>query len=187
MEEKMQHVQRPFPPEAAQIDALYRKHVQTILRFVRRRVDTLEEAEDIVLEVFTAALESQTLLRLSEQEQLAWLYRVASNKCIDRHRRATRRPTVSLDSVIENMYDDDEHEPDHIAIQQEEYLLLREHLTRLTEQQQEVLRLKFDDGLHSPEIARQLNKSESAVRMMLARTLNVLRTLYTTNEERRNH
>jgi DNA-directed RNA polymerase specialized sigma24 family protein len=54
----MQHVK----PEAAQLDELYRKSAQTILRFVRKQVSSLEEAEDIVLEVFTAALESNTFI-----------------------------------------------------------------------------------------------------------------------------
>ncbi len=180
-----QHVKRQFMPEAAQIDELYRKHARTILRFVRRQVSSLEEAEDIVLEVFTAALESETVVRLNEQEQKAWLHRVAYNKCMDHHRRIARRPAVSLDLLVENIYDDDEREPDTMAIRQEEYRLLRQNLTLLTEQQREVLRLKFDDGLRSPEIARRMNKSESAVRMMLARTLNFLRDIYTRKGERR--
>ena len=177
----MQHVK----PEATHIDELYRKSAHTILSFVRRQVGSLEEAEDIVLEVFTAALESKTLIELKEQEQQAWLHRVAYNKCIDYHRRTTRKPTVPLDLLIENIYDEDERSPDKLAVRQEEYLLLRKNLTLLTEQQREVLRLKFGDDLHSPEIARRLNKSESAVRMMLARTLNFLRDIYHKNEERR--
>src|SRR5713226_6864608 len=180
-----QHVKRQLTPDVTQIDELYRKHARTILRFVRRQVSSLEEAEDIVLEVFAATLESETLIRLNEQEQQAWLHRVAYNKCIDHHRRATRKPTVSLDLLVEHIYDDDEHEPDKMAVRQEEYSLLHKNLTLLTEQQREVLRLKFDDGLHSPEIARRMNKSESAVRMMLARTLNFLRDIYTRNGERR--
>jgi RNA polymerase sigma-70 factor (ECF subfamily) len=181
----MQHVKRQFTPDVSQIDELYRKHAHTILRYVRKQVSSLEDAEDIVLEVFTAALESQTLAGLKEQEQQAWLHRVASNKCIDHHRRTTRKPAVSLEPLIENIYDEDERAPDKIAVRQEEYILLHKHLTVLTEQQREVLRLKFGHNLRSPEIARLLNKSESAVRMMLARTLNTLRDIYTRNGERR--
>lgn len=183
----MQHIKRSYTSDAAQIDKLYRQHAQTIFRFVRRQVGSLEEAEDIVLEVFTAALESETLTRLKEQEQLAWLHRVASNKCSDYHRRNIRRPVTSLTPLVDHLYDDDEHEPDNMAAQQEEYILLRKHLTQLTQQQREVLRLRFGDDLRSPEIARRLNKSESAVRMMLARTLTFLRDIYTRNGERREH
>jgi RNA polymerase sigma factor (sigma-70 family) len=110
---------------------------------------------------------------------------VASNKCSDYYRRTTRKPTVPLDLLIENIYEEDERAPDKIAMRQEEYRLLHKHLAVLTEQQKEVLRLKFGHNLRSPEIARRLNKSESAVRMMLARTLNALRDIYTSNGERR--
>lgn len=183
----MRHIKQPFTPNAALVDELYRKHVQTILRFVRRQVGSLEEAEDIVLEVFIAALESETLAKLKEQEQIAWLYRVTLNKCSDYHRRSVRRPAaIPLAPLIDHLYDD-EHEPADITVQQEEYMLLRKHLTQLTEQQRQILRLKFGDNLRSPEIARRLNKSESAVRMMLARTLSFLRDIYTRNGERREH
>src|SRR5690242_3557145 len=112
----MQHVKRQFTPEASQIDALYRQHAHTILRYVRKQVGSLEDAEDIVLEVFTAALESRTLAGLKEQEQQAWLHRVAANKCIDHHRRTTRKPTVPIEPLIANIYDEDEHAPDNIAL-----------------------------------------------------------------------
>jgi DNA-directed RNA polymerase specialized sigma24 family protein len=39
-------------------------------------------------------------------------------------------------------------------------------------QQQQILRMRFGHGLRCTEIARKLDKSESAVRMTLARTLN---------------
>ncbi len=181
----MQHVKRQLTPEASQVDELYRQHAHTILLYVRKQVGSLEDAEDIVLEVFTAALESQTLAGLKDQEQQAWLHRVAANKCIDHYRRTTRKPTVPLEPLIANIYDEDEQAPDNIALRQEEYILLHKHLTGLTEQQREVLRLKFNHDLRSPEIAKLLNKSESAVRMMLARTLNALRDIYTRNGERR--
>lgn len=170
--------------DAALIDELYRRNSHTILRFVRRQISSLEEAEDIVLEVFIAALESNTLLKLNEQEQQAWLHRVAYNKCIDYYRRTVRKQSIPLDLLVDNVYDEDERAPDNVTVQQEEYHRLREHLTLLTEQQREVLRLKFGDDLRSPEIARRLNKSESAVRMMLARTLNFLRDIYAKNEDR---
>ena len=180
----MQQFKRQFTPEAVKIDELYRQNVRTVLSFVRRQVGSLEEAEDIVLEVFTAALESKNLLLLDEQKQQAWLHQVAYNKCMDYYRRSHRKPAVSLNLLVEEVYDDDEREPDKLAVQQEEYALLRQHLTQLTAQQREILQLKFGHDLRSPEIARRMNKSESAVRMMLARTLNFLREIYTRNGER---
>ncbi|WP_162004979.1 RNA polymerase sigma factor [Dictyobacter vulcani] len=170
---------------AALIDELYRQHARTILRLVRRQISSLEDAEDIMLEVFIAALQSETFLKLHNNEQQAWLNRVALNKCFDYHRIATRRPVVPLDLVITNLYDDDEHGPDNVAVQQEEYRVLQQHLTSLTDQQREILRCKFGHNMSSPEIARHLNKSDGAIRMILARTIKLLREIYRKDDERR--
>src|SRR6266567_2841928 len=63
---------------------LYQRHAATILLYVRRRVFSWEDAEDIVLEVFLAALEQENKLSmLADTGQLAWLRRVAHNKVID--------------------------------------------------------------------------------------------------------
>jgi RNA polymerase sigma-70 factor (ECF subfamily) len=157
---------------------LYQRHVHTLLSFIRRYVTTREDAEDVLLEVFLAAMERKALVDLSEGEQLAWLRRVAHNKCIDVHRRAQRRPAVSLDSALEMLYEDEEQAPEQIALRTEEHALLRGLLLHLPEQQQAVLRLRFAHDLRSPEIARRLNKSEGSVRMLLSRALNHLREIY---------
>lgn len=167
----------PLSDDAALAD-LYQRHVYTLLNFIRRYVSTREDAEDVLLEVFLAALERNALMGLSESEQLAWLRRVAHNKCVDIYRRSVRRPAIPLDSALDLLYEPEEQTPEQVALRTEEYALLRDSLVHLPEQQQAVLRLRFADGLRSPEIARRLNKSEGSVRMLLARALNHLRKVY---------
>ena len=157
---------------------LYQRHVYTLLRTIRRIVTTHEDAEDILLEVFIAAFERNALADLSEGEQLAWLRRVAHNKCVDAYRASQRRPSLSLETVTEVLYGDEGQLPEQIALHSEELFLLRARLTELTEQQQQILRLRFEQDLRCTEIARKLNKSESAIRITLSRTLNLLRRIY---------
>lgn len=161
---------------------IYQCYVYTLLSYIRRYVPTREDAEDVLLEVFMAAFERDALAGLSEGEQLAWLRRVAHNKCVDVYRAAQRRSSLSLEAVTELIYDDEDHLPEQIALYSEELALLRTHLTKLPEQQQQILRLRFGQGLRCTEIARKLNKSESAVRTILSRTLNFLRRTYSTEE-----
>lgn len=167
----------PLSDDAALAD-LYQRHVYTLLGFIRRYVSTREDAEDVLLEVFLAAMERNALIGLSEGEQLAWLRRVAHNKCVDTYRRSVRRPAIPLDSALDMLYEPEEQTPEQVALRTEEYALLRDYLTHLPAQQQAVLRLRFADDLRSSEIARQLNKSEGSVRMLLARALNHLRKVY---------
>lgn len=157
---------------------LYRCHVITLLSYIRHFVPTREDAEDVLLEVFLAAYERDALVAFNKDEQVAWLRRVAHNKCVDLLRRQQRHPTIALESVLETLYEPDERSPEQVVLRAEEHSLLRDHLVELPVQQQTILYLKFGQRLSSVEIARQLNKSESRISMVLSRTLNHLRTMY---------
>jgi len=64
---------------------------------------------------------------------------------------------------------------------------LRTHVSSLPELQQEILRLRFAQGLKCSEIAQKLNKSHPAIRTMLSRSLNFLRDIYKQNREDQSH
>lgn len=168
--------------------ALYQKYWQTVLNYVRQRVSSQEDAEDILLEVFLAALENEeSFLNFSEQKQLAWLRRVALNKCIDQHRRVKRRPAVPLEQTQETLYESEERSPEQEALRQEERTLLQTRLSVLPELQREVLHLRFSYNLPCAEIARLLHKNEGAIRALLSRSLNRLRIIYETKREEDYH
>ena len=137
----------------------------------------------MLLEVFIAALEQNALASMDTDAQLAWLRRVAHNKCVDVYRRSLRRATVPLEEIAEQVCDDEEHNPEQLALRSEAGASLRTHLAGLSELQQEVLRLRFADDLRCTEIARRLDKRECAVRMLLARALNLLRGIYHQQEK----
>lgn len=163
---------------------LYQRYAHTLLRFIWSHVHTREDAEDVLLEVFLAALQRNALLSLREEEQLAWLRRVAHHKCVDVYRSAQRHPAVPLESALDLLYDDEERAPEHLALRTEECALLRTLLAQLPEQQQIVLHLHFAYNLRGPEIARRLNKSDGSVCKLLSRALNHLRELYDSQREK---
>ncbi len=167
--------------------ALYEKYWLAILVYVRQILPSLEDAEDVLVEVFLAALESDILAALAEKQQLAWLRRVAYNKAIDHHRRSVRRPAVPLGDAEELLFEDDDFAPERVALRKEELALLQTSIAELSASQQEVLRLRFGDGLRSAEIARRMNRSEGAVRTLLSRSLNLLRSIYDKGREGRHH
>lgn len=157
---------------------LYRCHASGILAYLQRHVPTQEDAEDLLLEVFLAALEYESrLASLSEDEHRAWLVTVARNKMIDYHRRASRRRFFSLEKVKSSL-GDEEKTPEEVVIDNEEYDRLRSYLQQLSVAQQEVLQLRFTAGLRCAEIASTLQKREGTIRSMLSRTLNTLRSFY---------
>src|SRR5258708_21106256 len=83
------------------IGDLYHKHAQDVLRYIHRYIFSKEEADDLLMEVFLAAIESPTLLKFNAGEQIAWLQRAARNKVIDYQRRAMKRPPVTLEGTLD--------------------------------------------------------------------------------------
>lgn len=180
----MQQKQYRVPPvyDDSPIARLYQQHAFSIMTYVRRHVSSREDAEDIVLEVFVAALEQDGLVHIDEREQLAWLRGVAHHKLVDYHRRNAHRTSVPLEHADEILFTDERHDPEQQAMRNEEDALLHIRLTQLPEHYQTILQLRFANGLRCTEIARRLNKSDGAIRMLLARALNILRDIYTSSK-----
>jgi DNA-directed RNA polymerase specialized sigma24 family protein len=62
---------------------LYNQHAPTIFAYLRFHTSSREDAEDLLLEVFLAALEFEQILERSEEKQRAWLRSVAHHKMVD--------------------------------------------------------------------------------------------------------
>ena len=168
------------------VSRLYELHAPAIFAYLQRQTPSREDAEDVLVDVFAAAVESSTFHRLGEKEQIAWLWRVTHNKAVDAYRRSRLRQGMDLELVADVIYDDDERAPEQIALQREEYAHLHAHLEKLSPDQREALRLRFAHGLRSSEIAAILGKREGAVRALLSRALNFLRSIYE-NDPGRTH
>ena len=156
--------------------ALYERYGQIIFGYLRLHAPSSQDAEDLLLEVFLAALEHDNLATLSPGEQLAWLRRVAHNKLLNVYRRVRRSPQVALDSIMETVLEEDG--PEQLTLRQEEMKQLRASIQKLPVLQQQILQLRYGDGLRCPEIAVLLNKREGAVRKLLSRSILFLRKVY---------
>lgn len=164
--------------EDATFSDLYRQHAPALLTHLRANTSSLEDAEDLLLDVFVAALEHTALRSFTVEAQRAWLWRVTRNKLVDHYRKSVYRQHVSLEDVSETTYEDDACAPEQTVLRNEEHQNLRVAIKGLPPMQQEILFLRFGNGLRSPEIACILQKRDTAVRMILSRSLNLLRDLY---------
>jgi RNA polymerase sigma factor (sigma-70 family) len=157
---------------------LYDRYGQAVFAYARLHTRSREEAEDVTLEVFIVALENDNLSGLADDERLAWLRRVAHNKCVDSYRSFMRRPAVALDQMVEKLLVDEAMAPEQLALQREMYERLYAVIRKLPLLQQQVLRLHYGDELRFTEIAVLLNKREEALRKLHSRALQTLRTTY---------
>ena len=155
-------------------DRLYQQYYERVLAYVRYRVRSGESAEDITALVFERALRHVTALQAPEAAA-AWLFRIAQNCVNDYFRR--HRPESSLEelTVIEQSRDVplEEH-----VLAEEERLMLLTLISRLSEQEQEIIGMKFVAHLTNRQIARVLNMPEGTVGSLLYRTLGKLRTAF---------
>ena len=77
-----------------------RNYGKQLSRFIRGRVKTMEDAEDILQDVW---FQLSNIANLDQIEQVgAWLYRVARNKITDKYRKQT------MSSLEELAYEDEE-------------------------------------------------------------------------------
>lgn len=159
---------------------LYEVHGQALFRYLRLHLRSLEDAEDLLLEIFLTALEHDNLSALPAGEQLAWLRRVAHNKLVNVYRFASRHPHIDLHSIGETLFE--EEEPEQLILQGEERGQLWAAINKLPALQQQTLRLRYADGLRCAEIAALLNKREATVRKLLSRSILSLRKVYQQNE-----
>lgn len=172
----MQHYS---PTTTGQImEELFAQHSEKLFTYLRQHTPSREDAEDLLVETFMAALAEAKFAHLSETAQIAWLWRVAHNKVVDAFRKATVRRDIPLEQADETLCEDEARGPEQMALRRDEEREIQDLLYLLSEPQREMLRLRFGYDLRCGEIAAILGKREDAVRAMLSRTMNSLRQLY---------
>ncbi len=160
--------------EAAAFGLLYDRYVERVYRYVFYRVRDTAEAEDVTSDVFMRALRAMPRYE-TRQPFLAWLYRIARNAVIDRARR--RRTQLSFEDALAHPNADRVIDPDATLFREADVATLRNALRQLTPLQQEVIVLRYVEGLDTRSIGRIVGKREGTVRGIEFRALGALRQL----------
>jgi len=148
---------------------LYDAYVERVYHYIYYRVTDEMTAEDIASQVFLKAWENLDRYQIGKSPFIAWLYTIARNQVIDHYR--TFKETVELDEAL---YLADDHKPDEEVQTTFDIEVIRDALELLTDDQQQVIILKFVNGLSTEEIAQQLEKREGAIRALQMRGLQTL-------------
>lgn len=78
-------------------DDTARPQVKRLLSFVRSRVDSREDAEDIVQDILLRLLEGDLVNTIEDLS--AWLFRAARNRIVDLYRRRGRQAESPADEI----------------------------------------------------------------------------------------
>ena len=157
---------------------LYDAYLERVYRYVYIHVSDEQTAEDITSQVFLKAWEHLDSYRSGGSPFLAWLYTIARNQVIDHYR--TRKSSISVDEVL-SLPSKEESVDDQVA-SRFDLQAMRDALQFLTDEQQQVLILRFVAGLETHEIAYEMNKAEGAIRALQMRALQTL-SKYMTEKE----
>jgi len=150
--------------------ALYERYFDRIYNYVYARLGRVEDAEDLAIDTMTRSL---TRLDLFQDQGVAfssWVYRIAHNATIDHYRRQGKAILVPLDNapLLESA------DPAELALEQLANEELREALRALTDEQQQVLILRFFQDLTAAQVAEVMGKSVGAVQALQHRALGSL-------------
>ena len=154
----------------ADLESLYRDNFQRVYNYAYYRLLDPALAEDITSAVFEKAVTSFDRFDASRASFSTWIMRIAHNTLIDHYR--TRRENTPLDDL-------DAREPATV----DEYPVLDDHaeevarlLSFISEDDRELVFLKYHEGKRNVEIAQMLDMNPATVATRLRRALLVMRS-----------
>lgn len=146
------------------IESLLEDYGSSLFRLCLFMLKNEKDAEDAIQETFLKYLRKAPAFTDTEHEK-AWLFRVASNTCLDLLRYQKRHPMEELDVAR------------YLSTEPKDTEIL-ELLLELPEKYRLVLILHYVEGYRINEIAEIIKKSPSAVKMRLQKGRNLLKSAY---------
>ncbi|MGB2694041.1 MAG: RNA polymerase sigma factor [Dehalococcoidia bacterium] len=151
---------------------IYRAYYRKLFLYCYARTTSEATAADLASKVYLEALEGIDGYEYRGRPLLAWLYRIARNVVSD-HLRARERETRALERAAATMTPHDPGPAAQVTDRQDVLAALQQ----LTEDQQQVVALRFYSGCSTSEIAEAMGRSERAVYSLEVRALASLRNL----------
>jgi RNA polymerase sigma-70 factor (ECF subfamily) len=153
---------------------LYDRYIDLVFRHIRYRIEDAKEAEDLAQEVFIKAWMAINKYKRTEVPVKAWLMTIARNLVYDYYK--SKKKTTSLDEAEDIAEPESDNAIEKIEQADSEERLKRS-IQKLGGDKQKVIMMRYIDGFSLQEIAKTLNKSEGAVRVIQFRALHDLKDI----------
>lgn len=156
--------------ERSDLDGLFQEYYPRIFNYLYYRTLDRATADDLASNVMVSIVRNFASYDAQKGTLDAWVFRIARNELYSYYR--SRRPTVDIDAVGEGAFatTDDEDVLD------ERGQMVRELLTHLTEDERELIYMKYWEELSNKEIAERLGLNPSTVSTQLWRANNKMRS-----------
>lgn len=152
---------------------LYERYVRRIYNYIFYRTGNMNEAEDLTARVFQRSYKHIQKYDDRGVPFSAWLYRIAHNLVANWYRDRSRKKEVILDDNLPSTFHFDF--PEKILERDQENEKLLKALRRLPADRQQLIILKFVEGLSNAEIGVIMRRSEGAIKSLYHRTLEAVR------------
>jgi RNA polymerase sigma factor (sigma-70 family) len=157
---------------------LMARYKDSIYYMLLKMVRNKDDAEDLTLEAFGKAF--MNLEQYSPKYAFStWLFRIASNNCIDFMRRK-KMQTTSIDTEFEDdgtpyiFLPSTGRNPEEETIRNQKFKLMRELVAELKPQYRNLIELRYFKGLSYDEISVKLDLSLGTVKAQLFRARKIL-------------
>ncbi|MFA5513259.1 MAG: sigma-70 family RNA polymerase sigma factor [Candidatus Kapaibacterium sp.] len=161
---------------------LQNKYKRVVASLIRKMIKDEDDIDDLVQETFIKAYNALDKYK-SEYTFSAWIYRIASNSCID-FLRKKRLNVVSIDKPISVNSDDDDNlyieiedfsnRPDVELLNRERYSALQNAIDSLPEKYKLIIKLRHEEELDYNEISKRLEMPLGTVKAHLFRARKLL-------------
>ena len=160
--------------------ALFRRHHDEIYRYCARRLPGRAVAEDVTSQVFLKMVRAFKTFMGDDAAFRGWLYRIACNEINSYFRKCGRAARAF--EAIQNESPTDEADTTADCDEADEMVAKRQFLqaaiAKLKPLHQDIVSLRFYEGLNSTEIGETLDMNPATVRSQLARALKTMKDYY---------
>ena len=180
-EEEIRIVQKVIRGDVNAFEKLVLEYEKNVYNIALRMTGNSEDASDMTQEAFIKAYNSLQSFR-GDSKFSVWLYRIATNVCLDFLRSRSRKPTVSL-SVEDNEGEevqldvaDESQSPELLLDRQMTRESVRRGLETLSPEYRQILLLREIRGLSYDEISQALGLEVGTVKSRIFRARKKLCT-----------
>jgi RNA polymerase sigma-70 factor, ECF subfamily len=157
----------------ADFTELYRAHLKDVYSYSYYRVGNHHDAEDLTEQTFLQAYRHfERAQRESRGRPLRpWLIRIAHNLAANYYRDRSRKPQTQLeDAAVVSA----PHDTEDLVEGRQELQDVLEGVSKLPDDRREALIMRFALGMDNREIARALDRSEGATKVLIHRAIKQL-------------
>jgi RNA polymerase sigma-70 factor (ECF subfamily) len=170
-------VQRTLRGETAAYNTLIQRYQRQVYGLVYRMIGNVEDANDLVQETFLRAYGALSTFR-QDASFLTWLYKIASNLCIDLMRARKAKGALSLEVELEEGREpaaDRAGSPEETAVRGAVSEVVQKAVLNLPERYRVVVVMRHLQGLSIEEISENLQIPTGTVKTHLFRAREMLR------------